>query len=213
MLSDLTGAQQQMQVANVKDGEYPSVLPAGVKSSPHVTLTLAGGGQTRYENLTPSQNGLLFFDTCAQLISEGVGAKPDDNHDYISGCTVFNKNQVHVEGWNGRDIATPLTTSSLSTYVTSYSGGSRDDFLAKGQHFMDVLATRFAAAGGTFPVTQFWDNWATPTNGGVVKPTLPAPTQTGNTDTTSFCIEATYDGRDITKHIRETGGAVDGSCA
>lgn len=212
VVSDLRNSQQLMDIARIEGGVYPAVLPSSVKASPGVTLTLVSEGQPVYGSLTASENGVLFFDVCADLIADGIGDKPDDSHDYFSKCTVYNTNQIHVDGWNGRNVNTPVTVASLAAYVTSYMGGQKSEFDTHGQSFMDEWASRFQAAGGTFPVTKFWDSWATPTNGGVVKPTLPTPVSTGSGDGSSYCIEARYSETGIIKHVREDGKINDNAC-
>ncbi|MET0979935.1 MAG: type II secretion system protein [Candidatus Saccharimonadales bacterium] len=214
--SDLSNASKMMKVAQVDAGSFPSTLPSTVKSSKSVTLTLAPqGGTPVYSGLTPTQNGLLFYDTCRQLIAEGVGQKPDDGHHYISACNVYNYNQIHIDGWNGRNINTPLTSAALDTYVSSYVGGEKPDFTTQGTNFMTQLKTRFQASGGTFSVTSFWDSWATPVNGGVMKPTMPAPTSTsGSSDPNEFCINATHANYpDLKWHITAGSAPTEGECA
>lgn len=193
LTTDLNQAHQAMEIAKIEnDDTYPDVLPSNLSSlsggngtgssgssQSSSTLALKKGGTASYSNLTASQNGLLFFNTCLTLISEGVGAKPDDGHNYISECRVYSKSAINIQGWNAKDVPTPVTVAALTSYVTSYSGGSSDEFKQKAQNFMSQLESRFISAGGTFPVTQFWDNWATSTNGGVVKPTLLSPTTSG----------------------------------
>ena len=204
-----------MKLEYATAGAYPMALPSTIKASQSVTLTLtAQGGTAVYSGLSASQNGLLFYDTCHQLLSEGVGQKPDDGHHYISACDVYNKNQIHIEGWNGRDVNVSLTSASLDSYVSTYSGGQKAEFTAVATDFMNQLKTRFQAAGGVFPVTKFWDSWATPTNGGVMKPTMPAPTSTGGTvDPDAFCIEATYATEATLKwHIDQGSSPKEGQC-
>lgn len=192
--SDLRSAATAMKLEHAVTSAYPTALPASVKMSKSVTLSLAAqGGDPVYSGLSPTQNGLLFYDTCQKLISEGVGQRPSDGNHYISACNVYNRNQIHINGWNGRDINTAVSTASLDTYVSSYSGAEKPLFTTEATNFMNQLKSRFQAAGGTFSITSFWDSWATPVNGGVMKPTMPAPTSSGGTaDANAFCINATY---------------------
>jgi prepilin-type N-terminal cleavage/methylation domain-containing protein len=214
--SDLSNASKMMKIAQVDTGSFPSSLPATVRTSKSVTLTLAPqGGTPVYSGLTAVQNGLLFYDTCRQLIAEGVGQKPDDGHHYISACDVYNKNQIHIEGWNGRDVNTPLTTAALDTYVSSYSGGQKPEFTTQATNFMNLLKSRFQTSGGVFSITSFWDSWATPVNGGVMKPTMPAPTSTtGSSDPNEFCINATHASYpDLKWHITAGTAPAEGPCS
>jgi prepilin-type N-terminal cleavage/methylation domain-containing protein len=213
--SDLSNASKLMKVAAADTGSFPSSLPAAVRASKSVTLSLKTQGTPVYSGLTPVQNGLLFYDTCRQLISEGLGQKLDDGHHYISACNVYNKNQIHIDGWNGRDVNTPLTTASLDTYVSSYSGGEKPLFTTEATNFMNQLKTRFQASGGVFSIASFWDSWATPVNGGVMKPSMPAPTSTsGAIDPSDFCINAVYANYpDLKWHITALAAPIEGECA
>jgi prepilin-type N-terminal cleavage/methylation domain-containing protein len=212
--SDLSNASKLMKIAQVDAGSFPMTLPSAVRTSKSVTLSLKAQGTPVYSGLTATQNGLLFYDTCRQLISEGVGQKPDDGHHYISACDVYNKNQIHIEGWNGRDVNTPLTTTALDTYVSSYAGGQKPLFTTEATNFMNQLKARFQASGGVFSITSFWDSWATPVNGGVMKPTMPAPTSTtGTIDPNAFCINATHANYpDLKWHITAVDAAAEGEC-
>ena len=213
--SDLQQAARVMGVEHATEEKYPTALPSTVRSSPGVILNLsAPGGGNVYTALSPVENGLLFFDTCNQMIAEGVGQRSDGYH-YVSECRVYNRSQIHVNGWNGRDINTGVTTASLDTYVASYSGGEKPLFTTEGGNFMAQWINRFQAAGGTFPVTSFWDSWATPTNGGVMKPTMPPPTSTGGAaDPNSYCIDATHQSfADMQWHVRQGQAPTQGTCA
>lgn len=213
VMSDLHNAGSMMQIAYINDNRYPDQLPTDIRTSPGVVLTLATAGGNVYSGLSTVQNGVLFYDTCRKLISEGVGAK-EDNHNYVSACNVYNKGQIHTDGWNGRNINTPLIVASLQAYVSSYSGGEKPLFTTKGGYFMDRLATDFQAAGGSFPVTSFWDSWAAPGNGGVAKPTLPAPSGSTAGDTESYCINATYPKSPTVKfYIRQNSVPTEGACS
>lgn len=212
--SDLHNAGNSMQIAYLDGSGYPTVLPASVRSSPGVILSLASGGGDVYTGLSATQNGLLFYTICQKLVADGAGAKPDDNHDYVSSCAVYNKNQIHIEGWNGRDVNTPLTAAALQTYVSSYAGGQKALFTTNAGSFMNQLTAKFQAAGGTFPVTSFWDSWATSSNGGVMQPSLPAPTSSGSGDPESYCINATYPSSPSVKfYIRQYSTPTEGTCS
>ena len=215
--NDLNNAAKGMELDKVVSGSgYAMTLPISVRPSAGVSLSLAAAGGTPvYSSLNPVQNAVLFLDTCMALIADGVGAKPSDGHDYVSECRVYEKNKLHVNGWNGRSINTPITVTSLQAYVSSYVGGEKDEFTTKGNAFMTQWASRFQAAGGIFPVVGFWDNWATATNGGVMKPTLPQPSIAGGSSSSdSFCINATSD-KEVSMrwHIKAGGSPAEASCS
>lgn len=210
--SDLRGSASVMGIENAESGRYPTILPDTVKTSPGVTLTLQAAGGDVYSSLSPVENGLLFFNTCNNMVAEGIGQRSDGYH-YISECRVYNRSQIHVNGWNGRDINTGVTAASLDSYVASYSGGEKPLFTTEAGSFMTQWINRFQAAGGTFPVTSFWDSWATATNGGVMKPTMPTPTSSGSSDPNAFCINATHSQyADLVWHVRQGASPTQGAC-
>ncbi|HUH57388.1 MAG TPA: prepilin-type N-terminal cleavage/methylation domain-containing protein, partial [Pseudomonadales bacterium] len=105
MSSDLHNAAMTMESdkAVSEDDSYSLTLPSSIRASKGVSLSLEATGSTPvYTGLNSVQNALLLFTTCAELVSEGVGARPADNHDYISECRVYSKTQFNVNGWNGR---------------------------------------------------------------------------------------------------------------
>ena len=214
MVSDLSHTAKLMAAEHAITGVYPGVLPAEVRASPGVTLTLVStpGG---YSGLSPVQNGVLFQAICQEIINEGYGRGTNmggGTEQYITACNVYNKNAMQINGWDAHDFDVPLTASSVySWYNSSVSADSWRP--SKKQVFLEFateLSARFTAAGGTFPVTSFWDNWASPGNG-IAKETLPAPSSGASAE--SFCVQAMSVREPGSPwHVTNGGAATQGAC-
>jgi hypothetical protein len=205
---------------SVRTSSSTPEIPSDFQPSSGVTLTLvpmSSGPSFHYEDLAPRQDATLLFDLCADLISEGYGQNTIGGAHYISECRVYNTTQIDVQGWNARNINAPITTQKLYDYVSSYVGGSSSEFTENATAFMDEWISRFDAQGGTWPVTSFWDSWATPTNGGIMKPELPEPTIVpggGDENSSDFCVEARHSNfPDEIYHVTRSLSAMPGNCS
>ncbi|MGO3701684.1 MAG: type IV pilin protein [Candidatus Saccharimonadales bacterium] len=213
--SDLASTAKLMKMEHSKTGVYPGVLPAEVRPSPGVTLTLVStpGG---YSGLSAVQNGVLFQSVCQSLINEGLGRSINNggqNEQYITGCNVYNHNTMQINGWSAHDFQTPVSTTSVSSWYNTHVAHDswRPDKKQAFLTFATELSERFIESGGRFPVTSFWDSWANSTNGGVLRESLPAPSS-GASDI-AFCIEATHLAIPAQPwHLRETGKPTQGTC-
>lgn len=201
--NDLTNASKEMTISFAYNNAFPGVLPADVKASPDVELTLvkSTGG---YSGLTDVQNGVLFYNVCQSLINEGLGKGKDKNGGtatYITSCNVYNKPQIEIHAWVSGAFTVPISTNTIRDYFNTKV--SYDSYFPDKQTvfntFATTLSSRFTSLGGTFPVTSFWDDWATSTNGGVMAQPLPAPQPPS--DPTKFCIKATHTKYNITMYI------------
>jgi hypothetical protein len=77
------------------------------------------------------------------------------------------------------------------------------------KNFYTQMVSRYEQMGGTFPVTSFWDYWATPTNGGVMAQPLDANAPTRP----YYCVEAEVQGQpELIWHVTESGKIESGSC-
>jgi prepilin-type N-terminal cleavage/methylation domain-containing protein len=212
---DLSQTAKLMTSAHAETGIYPGVLPGEVRASPNVLLTLVStpGG---YSGLSQIQNSVLFQSICQQLVNKGYGRGTNmggGSEQYITGCHVYNNDALHINGWDSHHFTVPLAATGVygwyNTNVTS--DGWRPN---KKQVYIDFaakLSDDFIAAGGTFPVTTFWDSWATSSNGGVMKEELPAPTVNAVGD--SFCVQATHaKNPSATWHVSTNGVPTAGSC-
>lgn len=213
--SDLANATKLMGQSNALTGAYPDVLPAEVKAGAGTELRLVKnlGG---YQNMSNVQNGVLFRDVCQSLVSEGYGTSTNLGggvEQYITGCNVYNHDAIQLNGWQARNFAIPLSQTTIYSWYDSnvssdpWRPSKKDTFLA----FATELSNRFTSLGGTFPVTTFWDPWASPSNSGVPIHTLPAPSTPS--DPNEFCIEATHlKYSDLILHATQSGTIREGSC-
>lgn len=195
MQSDLDHVTIEMQrSAQANGGIYPVTLPATIVASPDVTLTMKHSGTINYYGgngaLTPVQNGVLMAQICQDLVNEGVGKGKNQGgttNDYITGCGNWNHNSMQITGWDSKVYSTPLKDITLLLYANTFT--TNDTYNQSQQtvvqNFYHELVDRQTRQGGTYPVTTFWDSWATANNGGVVTQPLPTPQAQS-----WYCIEA-----------------------
>jgi prepilin-type N-terminal cleavage/methylation domain-containing protein len=216
MKADLDQASSEMQRAQLANsGVYPTTLPTSIKSSPNVSLALKYSGSINYygTNLTAVQNGVLMSQICQDLISEGVGQglnQAGQTQNYITGCGNWNHGSMQITGWDSKVYTTPLSDTTLLNYSDNFT---TNDAYNKSQetvvkNFYNQLVYRQVREGGSYPITSFWDSWATANNGGVLNQPLPTPQQQPR-----YCIEATHSGySDLKWHISEELKIVTGGC-
>lgn len=183
-------------------------------SNPNTNLSLKWSGTfTTYTNLTAVQNGVLLSQICQDLINEGAGKGVDkggNTQSYITGCGNWNKGSMQVTAWNSKVWNTPVSDTQLLQYANSFTTTDTWNAAQIGvvKNFYTQLVSRQKSEGGGFPITSFWDSWATSRNGGTIYQALPATMQTK----TSFCIEATDTNGNIVSHIGEDSVLRDGPC-
>jgi len=213
--SDLKSAASAMQLSFAESGTYPSAIPAIFRPSDNVNVTVKWSGKFyTYTSLTAVQNGVLLADICQKLIDEGVGKGTSQNgeeQDYIMGCGNWNYNSTQITAWDSRVWKTPVLSDQLIDYANTFT--TKDTWNANQvtvvKNFYTQLVQRHLNQGGVFPVTSFWDAWATSSNGGVIKQALPEPSQIK----TTFCLEAQIvESPDTIWHITEDGTVKEGGC-
>ena len=208
--SDLSNVASEMQRAILKEGAYPSTLPSNVTASRDITLTLQGSGeQPFYSNVSAVQNGMLLAQICQDLIDEGVGR--GTNTAYITGCGNWNHNSMQVTGWNSRVWNTPVTSEQLLTYANNFTTGDSWNKIQETvvRNFFNEMVERQEQQGGSFPITSFWDSWATPQNGGV----MAQPLETNPQTKAFYCVEAQADKHEsVVWHITEDSKIKSGPC-
>ena len=214
--NDLYSSSLAMERSFQQNAAYPTTLPSTVKASTNIELELKTSGSTPYyKNINPVQNGVLFATICEELISEGVGRGVNQggvSQNYITGCGNWNDDSTQIAGWNNKIWDTPVTSAELTDYADTFT---TNDSFNKAAHeavvknFYGQIVSRFTQQGGSFPITTFWDYWATPANGGVINEPLPAnPSQRPY-----YCIEAKSDTySEIIWHIRQDKELKAGSC-
>lgn len=213
--NDLAATSRLMAATHADTGAYPGVLPPDVQPSKDVRLELITT-QGGYSNLSPVQNGVLFQAVCQSLINEGYGSGVNNGggtEHYITGCHVYNRGWMQINGWSAHNFTAPISSSSVYDWYNAnvateaWRPNKKQIFL----DFATELSQRFSASGGTFPVASFWDSWANSTNGGQLREELPAPST--ETSDTTFCIEATHAAlENTTWHVKENGKPTAGAC-
>jgi len=213
--SDLANAAKAMETDYAVNGTaYAAVLPATVKTSPGVELRLireTGG----YSGLTPVQIGVLFRDICQSLVTAGEGSGTNivgGVEQYITSCSVYGYNSLHINGWHSNHFATPVSAAGIGSWYSANAGFDawRPNKQAVYQTFAQKLSEQMQALAGTTVATTFWDPWASPGNGVMIQ-NLPPPNPPS--DPTTFCIEAThtrYSG--IQLYVRNGGSPTAGTC-
>lgn len=214
--SDLQQASASMASAIQKTNAYPSTLPNEIKSSDGVTLTLVESSvNPYYANLSDVQEGVLFAQICADLIADGVGNGLNQagvTQDYITGCGNWNHDSMQITGWDTMVWNVPVDEAPLINYADNFT--TNDSWNKAGhegavKNFYHGLVDRFTQQGGTFPITSFWDSWATPQNGGVINEPLPS----NPVIRPYFCIEAKPDNfSDVIWHITQDDKLEKGQC-
>jgi prepilin-type N-terminal cleavage/methylation domain-containing protein len=214
--SDLRRASAEMARENVKgNGVYPTSLPATAQPSDDVSLELVRSGPVNfYPSLTSIQGGVLLSEICEQLVEEGVGQGVDQGgttRDYITGCGNWNDDSMQVTGWDSRVYGTPVSKQTLLSYADGYTVSNTWHKAAQEtavKTFYRSLINRFEMQGGTFPITSFWDYWATSSNGGVMKQDLPPPSPKQR-----FCLQGSSDrSADVIWHVTEADTLQKGGC-
>ncbi len=196
VLSYLRQITQRTEGKNIRDGQIPQVIDGLSEKSPDVQIvyvTAGSGSEYYYSNLTNPQNGLLFYDHCRDLVSEGYGNGPNDfganTIAYISGCRVYDVNYLQINGWNGGfNVSSPsVTQEMLQSYIDTAIAHNPDhpSYHETVQNFMNELIRRFTSEGGRFPITEFWRPW-------VGIPTLPPPEAGQMGPSEGYCIIGTH---------------------
>jgi prepilin-type N-terminal cleavage/methylation domain-containing protein len=218
MQADLDQTAAEMTHAAIQNnGTYPTTLPTTVQASPGDTLTLKNSGTINYYGggtaLTAVQNGVLMAQICQDLVNEGVGKgvnQGGQTNAYITGCGNWNNNSMQITGWDSRVYATPVTDTTLLNYADNFTTNDTYNIsqVAVVKNFYHELVDRQTKEGGYYPITSFWDSWATQTNGGVMMQALPTPTPQP-----WFCVEVTNSNySDLKWHIMDDNKIKTGSC-
>lgn len=190
--NDLVNASDALEIAYITDKQYPVAMPVDVKSSPEIMLSLASSSLPYYSGLSAVQRGVLFHKACNDLVAQGYGVGTHNGggtEQYISGCHVYGYGAMQINGWNAHDFGVSIgATTVLDWYENNISYDSyRPNHKSVVVAFAKELERRYVLMGGTFPVTSFWDPWASPDNG-IMKEELPPPTEGGNRST--YCVQA-----------------------
>ncbi len=175
-------------------------LPTSIRSKEEddITLRLVSTGGPYYTGLSPVQNAVLFYDICWELVADPEyqtihAREGGDTQTLFSTCdpggTSTVRTKMTIQSWASLTPNVPVTRSFIQAEIDSIPYDSwwidRQEVARK---FYTELIDRFEGRGGTWPITTFWDHWATSTNG-VLKqelPPLPAGTEAG------YCVVAEH---------------------
>jgi len=220
--SNLSSIAEAMELERIQTGTYPTTVPDSVKLPSDMSFTVAGASDNNvssdavtYSSLSPVQNGVLLSTVCQQLIDAGAGKGTDKGgnvQNYITGCGNWSRGSIQVTAWDTKVWNTPVNSSQLTDYANNFTTSDTWNAaqITTVKNFYNQLVQTFQDEGGTFPITSFWDSWATSTNGGVMYQDLPAPTPAPASNSDSYCVEAKY--KNSTWHIDQDRTVKDGGC-
>jgi prepilin-type N-terminal cleavage/methylation domain-containing protein len=213
--NDLVNAAADMeQAAQANAGAYPSALPSTIQTSAGVSLTLQVNTLPHYSSLTAVQNGVLLSQICQDLVNAGLGSglnQGGGTDAYITGCGNWNAGSMQVTGWTSQVFNTPIYDNTFTDYANAIPAGDsyHPNQQSVTQNFYRQLHSREIAEGGSFPITTFWDSWASPSNGGVMYQALP----TADSSSSKYCINGSSTKYpDVQWHIGDDQKVVSGSC-
>lgn len=214
--SDLTNLAASMERELQRNNAYPSTLPADFSASKGVTVSLVNTGSLPYyTSLSPVQSGVLFAAVCQRLIDNGVGkgtAQDGTPRDYITGCGNWNHDSMQVTGWQSKVWNTPVDKDPLLQYSQNFTANNAWDVDQERavKLFYGQLISQYEQQGGHFPITSFWDYWATSSNGGVMQ----EPLDPNASSKPFFCAQATVDGySDLLWHVSRGSNVEPGPCS
>lgn len=174
----------------------PQNLPEDFQAPNDVIVALYSQNTIHYSDLTSVQNGVLFHDVCSELIQDtrystihSLGGAQTST--VMMSCDdSIAAGGLQITGWETKYWGTPVSQAQLQQYIDSvgYDAWWVDkQEVVRG--FYTELITVFAARGGSWPITSFWDPWANQW-AGVPKQDLPAPDSSSGAS--AYCIMATH---------------------
>lgn len=187
----LTKAAEAIRAEKMSNGQVNG-LPNTFRGSSDVELAFVASGGSHYDGLTAVQNGVLFYNTCKDLIADPqystIHAKDGgQTSSVVMSCDDnVNRGGILITGWDSRTWSTPVTAAQIDSYKAGvpYDGWWTDRQVVI-RSFYSALVATFLSRGGTLPVTSFWDPWANQWSG-VPKEDLPTPTSSSD----GYCVEA-----------------------
>lgn len=174
------------------DGKLLTSIPTDVPTSSDVIMTYFPQDSAHYSSLNSVQDGVLFHDICAKLIQNPVystihAQSGGQTSNVVMSCDdSISANSLLITGWDSRTWSTPVTKNQLETYIDSVPVDTW--WIDKQQvikTFYSTLIAQFILSGGSFPITSFWDPWATQWSG-VTKQSLPEP---DDASSMRFCLQ------------------------
>lgn len=196
VINSLKNAGETVEVELIRNRKLPIGMPDNFAASPDVSVTyIPEEGSVHYSDLSPVQNGVLFYNICRELItmpeySTIHSADGNNSQTVMMNCQVYNWNNIQIHGWDSRTWAVPVSSSAIQSYIDSVPYDSwwidKQDVI---RAFHTELMSSFVQRGGSWPVTSFWDPWANQWSG-VPKEDLPQPDP--ESDLSQYCIVAQH---------------------
>lgn len=200
VFKDLKSASEQLEVSYTKNPDTFRTLeelPEGFQPSDDITIRFVPQEVSEfYDNLTPVQEGVLFYEVCEELIADPhystIHSKDgSQTKSVVMRCDDDIENDVlQITGWDSKKWYVPLAKTALENYIDSVPYDNwwidRQDVV---RGFYTELIHRFEQKGGTFPIESFWDPWANQWSG-VPKEPLPAPSPPPASAAGAYCVEA-----------------------
>lgn len=172
-----------------------NTLPTSYEPSPDVTIAVTPLSSVHYSNLSTVQHGVLMYEICEDLIADPYystihSANGAQTNSIVMSCDDnVQDDRMQITGWETRTWVTPVTQQQIQDYLASVAYDSwwvdKQEVIRR---FYNAMIARYTSAGGTWPITSFWDPWANQYSG-VPKQDLPAPDATSRIN---YCITVTH---------------------
>lgn len=197
VMSTLKDAGNAIAKDGIKNG-YIGVdaLPDSLKIPDDVRLSYVPLSSRHFSSLTPVQSGVLLQDICEQLAADPAYSTIHSRTGGQTSTVVMScddniqHNRLQITGWDTRTWTTPVQRSDMEAYIDSVPYDSwwtdRQDVV---RAFYTTMIAQYTSAGGSWPITSFWNPWANQWSG-VPKQELPAPDPTS--EAVNFCIIGTH---------------------
>lgn len=203
--ASLRNVTQRALTMQVKSNTIPTNISDIANESNEIQMSIVtSGGGSYYSGLSEVQKAKLLLDICNDLVSEGRGTALGDYgvvENYISACNIYHPHNFQVNGWIGGQslFQAPegITPATMQLYKDEAVSSNPDHptFHLTVNNFIDELTLRYTSVGGTFPVTELYQQWLTP-------PALPEPEMLTSS---GFCIVARHKKHsDIVFHTTST---------
>lgn len=189
-------AAEMVDVEKAMGRSLPASLPASFSVPDNIEVIYTTDVFVRYGNLTPVQNGVLFYTVCQELTADTayrtIHAKSGGGtQSVLYDCSQnINDTNLMINGWSPTTWHVPVTEANIQAYIDSvpYDSWWTDKQAVVRSFFTELMKT-YKKRGGTWPITSFWEPDANP-YWGTPKEELPEVTSDMNVE--SYCIQVTH---------------------
>ena len=197
VMATVKDAGKAVALEVVKNGEsLPSSLPSDFHASGDVEVVYAPLSNVHYSGLSTVQHGVLLYELCEQLI-QNPNYSTIHSRDGAQTSTIvmscddnIQDDRLQITGWETKTWTTPLTQQQIQDYIATVPYDTWwTDKQTVIKRFYSALISMYTSSGGSWPVTSFWDPWATQWSG-VQKQNLPNPDTP--VEGVNYCIMATH---------------------